>query len=144
MTVLLAEGTDVRSGPGCQILTGVWTDPFSGRQVTSPAQLQVDHLVALADAHASGGWAWTVERKVAFANDLENPDELNAVAGALNEAKADHGPDRWLPPDRAARCWYIRAYAGIKARWDLTVTPAQWAAIEAVWAGCSDGGGDQR
>ena len=92
--------------------------------------------MALADAHASGGWAWPPERKVAFANQLEDPDELNAVTAGVNEDKADRAPDRWLPPDPAARCWYVAAYARIKARWELTVTPAQWAAIQAVWAGC--------
>jgi hypothetical protein len=53
--------------------------------------------VALSDAHASGGWAWPPERKVAFANDLEDADELNATWGPENERKADYGPDRWSP-----------------------------------------------
>ena len=135
--VLLAEGRAVQTGPGCKILAGEWADRYTGRQVTSPAQLQIDHLVALSDAHASGGWAWPAERKVRFANDLVDVDELNAVWGPENERKADYGPDRWLP-DPGARCWYVSAYARVKARWDLTVTPAQWAAIEAVWAGCGE------
>ncbi|MFP5319492.1 MAG: HNH endonuclease [Acidimicrobiia bacterium] len=134
--VLLAEGRAVQVGAGCKIASGEWTDRYTGRQVTSPAQLQIDHLVALSDAHASGGWAWPADRKVAFANDLRDPDELNAVWGPENERKADYGPDRWLPPNPTARCWYVSAYARIKARWDLTVTPAQWAAMEVVWADC--------
>ena len=133
--VLLAQGRDVRTGPGCKVLAGEWVDRFTGRRTTSPADLQVDHLVALADAHASGGWAWPDSRKVAFANDL-GTEELNAVWGRENEAKDDDGPDGWLPPNPEARCWYVSAYARIKARWDLTVTPQQWAAIQAVWAGC--------
>jgi hypothetical protein len=69
------------TGPGCRILSGAWTDLFTGREVTSPSRLEVDHLVALGDAHRSAGWAWPAERKVAFANDLEDPDALNAVGG---------------------------------------------------------------
>jgi hypothetical protein len=88
------------------------------------------------DAHASGGWAWPAERKVAFANDLEDTDELNATWGPENERKADYGPDRWQPPNKAFRCAYVAAYARIKARWELTVSPAQWAAVERVWSGC--------
>ena len=72
---------------------------------------------------------------MAFANDLVDADELNAVWGPENERKADYGPDRWLP-HAAFRCTYVAAYSRIKARWDLIVTPAQWAAIEAVRAGC--------
>ena len=139
--VLLSEGRDVVTGPGCKILSGTWTDLFTGREVTSPPRLDVDHLVALGDAHRSGGWAWPAERKVAFANDLEDPDELNVVERAVNQAKADYGPDRWLPPPGStARCRYVAAYARIKARWDLTVTPQQWAAIERVRAGCGTAG----
>ena len=126
----------VVQGPRCKILSGEGVDPYTGRRTTSPADLQIDHLVALAEAHRGGGWAWPPERKVAFANDLSDAAELNAVWGPENERKADHGPDRWLPPAEGFRCAYIDAYARIKARWDLTVTPAQWAAIERVWAGC--------
>lgn len=133
--VLLAAGSAVRVGPGCRIEAGEWTDPYTGRTVTNPSQLQIDHMVALADASASGGWAWSAERKVAFANDLDD-GELNAVWGEENERKADYGPDRWLPPSAGARCWYVSTYARVKSRWGLTVTAAQWAAIERVWAGC--------
>jgi hypothetical protein len=121
---------------GCKIVSGEWEDRYTGRRTTSPAALQIDHLVALSDASASGGWAWTPERKAAFADDLSDADELNAVWGPENERKADYGPDGWLPPAAGFRCAYVAAYARIKARWDLTVTPQQWAAIERVWAGC--------
>lgn len=135
--VLLAEAVAPVTRTGvCRITAGEWEDRYTGRRVSDPAELQIDHLVALSDAHASGGWAWPAERKVAFANDLADADELNAVWGPENERKADDGPDRWLPPNPAFRCAYVAAYSRIKARWDLTVTPTQWTAIEAVRAGC--------
>lgn len=135
--VLLVEATGpVVRGSGCKIVSGQWQDPYTGRHTTSPAALQIDHLVALSDASASGGWAWPPERKVAFANDLADADELNAVWGPENQRKSDYGPDGWLPPASGFRCAYVAAYARIKAHWDLTVTPQQWAAIEHVWASC--------
>jgi hypothetical protein len=91
--------------------------------------------VAIGDAHRSGGWAWPPERKVAFANNLDDPAELNAVWGAENQRKADFGPDRWLPVE-GFRCEYVASYARIKADWGLTVTSSEWAAIERVWSGC--------
>jgi hypothetical protein len=134
--VLIAQSrTPVATGAGCKILAGEWLDPFTGRTSTVASQLEIDHLVALADAHRSGGWAWPPERKVAFVNDLDSP-ELHAVWGAENQAKADDGPDGWLPPNQAWRCTYVAAYADVKARWDLTVTSAQWEAVERVWLGC--------
>lgn len=72
---------------------------------------------------------------MAFANDLDDADELNATWGPENQRKADYGPDRWLPI-ASFRCDYVAAYARIKARWDLTVTPSQWVAVQRVWAGC--------
>ena len=134
--VLIAQSrTPVATGAGCKILAGEWLDPFTGRVTTAASQLEVDHLVALADAHRSGGWDWPPERKVAFANDLDTP-ELHAVWGPENQAKADDGPDGWLPPNQAWRCQYVLAYATVKVRWDLTATAEQWAAMQRVWADC--------
>ena len=75
------------------------------------------------------------------------PEEVVEVLGAPSRQSSYptgkaftpfyYGPDRWLPPAPEARCWYVRAYARIKERWGLTVTPAQWAAIESVWEGCN-------
>ena len=135
--VLLIEAVGpVVRGSGCSLVAGHWQDHYTGRTTTAPTHLQIDHLVALADAAASGGWAWPAEHKVAFANDLSDPDELNATWGPENERKADHGPDKWLPPAPTFRCAYVAAYARIKARWGLSVTPGQWGAIERVWATC--------
>jgi len=34
------------------------------------------------------------------------------------------------------RSCYVAAYAAIKARWGLTVTPAQWEVVERMWSSC--------
>lgn len=119
----------------CTVVTGSWSDPYTGRSTTLAADLQIDHLVALGDAHRSGGWAWSAERKREFANDLSDPWALNAVWGQENERKADHGPDEWLPISDF-RCTYVLAYATVKARWGLTVSPAQYAAIAGAYSEC--------
>ena len=49
--VLLSESTmPAQVGPGCKILAGEWDDRYTGRRLTSPGNLQIDHLVALSDA----------------------------------------------------------------------------------------------
>lgn len=135
--VLIAESrTPAQIDPiGCTIVAGDWLDRFTGSTFDSPADVQIDHLVALGDAHRSGGWAWTAERKAAFANDLDT-DELNVLESGENSRKGDDGPDAWMPPSKSARCDYVAAYARVKAHWELTVTPAQASAIERVWATC--------
>jgi hypothetical protein len=138
--VLITEATTppTISRTGCRLTGGRWRDRFTGFETSSDADLQIDHLVALADAHRSGGWSWPNEKKVAFSNDLDNPDELNALKADANQAKGDLGPDQWMPDDKAARCDYIRAYATIKSAWGLTVTNAQWGAIAREWPACID------
>lgn len=135
--VLIVESLDPvhTSGRSCTLVGGRWRDWFSGHETSDATELQIDHLVSLADAHRSGGWAWTADRKIAFANDLDT-DELNAVGGALNQAKADDGPDGWLPDDPAAQCDYVAAYVRVKEAWGLSVTLAQSRAITDLWARC--------
>lgn len=122
---------------GCKLSSGQWKDRFSTFQTTSDQDLQIDHLVALADAHRSGAWQWSSEKKIAFSNLLENPDELNALSSANNQAKSDKGPDEWMPQGAAAKCDYIRSYVTIKSQWQLSVSPDQWAAIAKAWPDCT-------
>jgi hypothetical protein len=137
--VLIQESTkSVTINPdGCKLSNGHWKDRFTGTETNSDADVQIDHLVALADADRSGAWRWPPDKKIAFANNLDNPDELNAISNADNQAKSDKAPDEWMPKDRQPRCDYIRAYVTIKSQWDLTISPAQWNAIAKDWPSCT-------
>ena len=66
------------------LLTGTWRDAYSGSFYTVPGQLDVDHLVPLANAHLSGGWAWTREQTRSYANDLIDRNHLIPVYLYLN------------------------------------------------------------
>lgn len=120
----------------CKVSAGEWVDPLTGTRVVDPTDLEVDHLVALADAHRSGGWRWSAERKAAFANALDDPDHLNAVVSAENQRKADDGPEAYRPLARDSWCWYAIAYARVKVTWELTVTPGQMAGLADLVSSC--------
>lgn len=99
----------------------VWVCPFTGRIFTNTGDLDIDHIVPLKEAHLSGGHAWTNEERVAFANDLENPDHLIAVYDRANQSKGSRDPASWMPPNRSYWCDYLEDWIAIKQEYDLTV-----------------------
>jgi len=52
-------------------------------------------------AFLSGANQWSRQKKILFANDLENKDHLLAVYRSANRSKRAKGPARWLPPNTA-------------------------------------------
>lgn len=107
------------------VLAGSWRDPYTGAQLTfddlkDPAQaqaIQIDHVVPLAEAWASGASTWTDERRRAFANDLPG---LLAVDGPTNASKSDDDPAAWRPK-KEFQCGYAVRWVAIKSRWELAV-----------------------
>ena len=135
--LMLETAAPVTFNPnGCTVNTGSWTDPWSGYMSTSAADFEIDHTVPLADAWRSGAWQWDDARRLAFANDLSDPDTLNALRGAVNESKSDKGPDGWRPPLRSTWCAYAQGWAQIKATWALTVTSSELAALKDMAGTC--------
>ena len=118
------------------MVTGVWNDPYTGSTFTVASDVDIDHMVPLADAHRSGGWQWTVATKRAYANDLDHPETLIAVDDGTNSAKSDKSPDQWLPPNVGYRCTYAMEWVAIKATWALTVTTPERSTLASVLAGC--------
>jgi hypothetical protein len=98
--------------------------------------VDIDHTVALANAHRSGGWAWTTATKQDYANDLTHADALRAMDDGTNSAKGDKGPDQWKPPLTSAWCSYATEWTTIKVRWDLTVTASEYTALASMLATC--------
>lgn len=136
--VLIAEADGpITYGAGnCTVTSGVWNDPYTGATFTSPSDLDIDHMVPLADAHRSGGWAWSTAKKRAYANDLDHPETLIAVDDGSNASKSDRSPDQWLPPNASYRCTYAIEWTSIKATWSLTVTPAERSSLTSLLTTC--------
>lgn len=140
--VLIRESRDAvtfrarADGRSCTVDAGLWIDPYTGATHTLAAELDVDHVVPLANAHASGGWAWDGARKRAFANDLEDRWHLVPVAAAVNRQKGARGPEEWLPPSSASWCAYAGSWRRIKERWGLSRTAAEDSAVLGLLAPC--------
>lgn len=120
----------------CKVVAGRWRDPYTGRIFTNPAELDIDHLVPLAEAHRSGGAAWTAGAKQRYANDLNLPQALVAVSASANRSKSDRDPASWLPPDPGYRCQYVRDWKLVKQRHGLSMDAREAATIRSVERDC--------
>jgi hypothetical protein len=123
----------------CRVATGLWKDPYTGQEFRTPYDLDVDHVVSLRDAHDSGGYAWGSDQKEAFANDLDHPMALRAVAKGANRSKGSKGPDQWLPPNPEFRCQFIQEHADIKSAWQLNTSAEAEAVLDYMVKICNDG-----
>lgn len=140
--VLARDLTAVTFKPGtrdCVVVGGRLVDRYTGAEIQfrrgqdTSSLVQVDHVVALADAWRSGAHAWSPGDLERFAND---PQNLLAVDGAANQDKGASAADEWLPPQRGYRCRYVAAQVAVKARWSLTVTSAERREIERTLGSC--------
>jgi hypothetical protein len=120
--LIAASSTPAQTAERCAVISGSWTSAYDGATSTDPADIQIDHVVPLANAWRSGAHAWTPDPRVAFANDQA---ELWAVSAASNQSKGDRGPEQWRPPRAEVWCEYARRWTAVKVRWNLTVTTAE-------------------
>jgi hypothetical protein len=108
-------------GANCTLSGGEWRSVYDDQILDDPLQVQIDHVVALAEAWDSGAFGWDAVRRNAFANDLSLPWSLLGVSGPTNEDKGDKDPADWLPPNGDFVCRYIGDWLSIKASWGLTI-----------------------
>ena len=125
-------------GEGCAVASGELADPYSGRRIEFTAgpeskAVQIDHVVALSDAWASGAQDWDLPRRRALAND---PANLLAVDGQLNQDKGGSDAAAWLPPEEGFRCEYVARQIRVKAAYRLSVTAQEREAMLEVLGDC--------
>ena len=108
------------SGGRCRVTTGLWVCPYTGATYTDSSDVDVDHLVPLAEAHQSGGYGWDAERRRAYANDLSHANHLIIVDDSENQSKSDGDPTEYLPRNEFLLT-YLQAWVRVKARWGLSV-----------------------
>ena len=124
---------------GCAVLSGILNDPYTGTTVEfqrgydTSSQVQIDHLVALSDAWQKGAQQWDELARRNFAND---PRNLQATLGWVNQQKGDGDAATWLPPNTAYRCTFVARIVEVKAAYGLWVTQAERDAIGRVLSEC--------
>lgn len=139
--ILNRDLTNVKSDDKCKVLSGVLQDPYSGKSIDfkrgaeSSAVIQIDHVVALSNAWQTGAQQLARTERIALAND---PLELLAVDGPLNQAKGDGDAATWLPPYKPFRCQYVARQIAVKQKYRLWITPPEKDAMTRVLNTCPD------
>jgi hypothetical protein len=123
---------------GCAVLTGTLDpDPYTGiiiQFISGPGNgVDIDHLVALADAWRTGAATWLPAERLAFGID---PRNLLAVDASSNRRKRDQDAASWLPSNKAYDCTYVAKQVAVKLDYGLWVTPKEGAAMIRVLDSC--------
>ncbi|MEW2357007.1 DUF1524 domain-containing protein [Spirillospora sp. NPDC029432] len=130
-TVLKRDGTNVRTDSSCAAVSGSWYSPYDGATWTQASDVDIDHMVPLAEAWRSGANSWTTSRREAFANDRAS-SQLWAVTDNVNQSKGDQDPAEWTPSRTAFRCMYARSWTDVKYRYGLKVDSAEKQALTSL------------
>jgi hypothetical protein len=130
---LIRDGREERVDAYCDVASGSWFDPYGGQTYTDPEDIDIDHIVPLANAWRSGASSWDTVKRESFANV---PRDLLSVDDGLNQSKGDKGPEAWKPPRKAYWCVYAKRWIGIKHYWDLSVTDAERSALKRMLGRC--------
>ncbi|WP_308198650.1 GmrSD restriction endonuclease domain-containing protein [Actinomadura litoris] len=133
--VLKRDGENVQTDASCAAVSGTWKSPYDGATWTQASDIDIDHMVPLAEAWRSGASAWTTSRRQAFANDLTS-SQLWAVTDNVNQAKGDKDPAKWSPPLSSFRCMYARSWIDVKYRYDLAIDSAEKTALNGMLGSC--------
>jgi hypothetical protein len=133
--VLKRDGTNVVTGSNCAATSGSWFSPYDGATWYAASDVDIDHVVPLADAWRTGAAKWTTAQRQAFANDLSDP-QLIAVTDNVNQAKADKSPDQWKPPSVGYWCTYAKMWVAVKYKFKLTVNSAEKTALSSMLGRC--------
>jgi len=124
-------------GSSCVVVAGDLHDPYTGDTIRFSrgygSLVDIDHVVALGNAWATGAFRWDASKRVEFAND---PANLLAVDASANRQKGDADSATWLPRNKAFRCEYVARQISTKATYGLWVTPPERDAMTRVLAGC--------
>ncbi|KAH7321076.1 hypothetical protein B0I35DRAFT_408078 [Stachybotrys elegans] len=133
--VLQRDGDNVEVNDSCAAQSGTWYSPFDGATWTAASDVDIDHMVPLKNAWISGAASWSTSEREAYANDITGP-ALWAVTDEVNQEKSDRSPDSWKPPLTDFYCTYASAWIQVKSTWELSVTEAEYSALEDMLGTC--------
>ena len=115
-----------------EVYLGLWMDrtPYTCTAIDGDlTRVDVEHIVALSEAHDSG---LPASMMLAFSGD---PLNLTVAMPRENRhVKSDKDAADYLPPRN--RCWFVGRVLDVKSRWGLTVDADEAIALIVALDGC--------
>ena len=118
----------------CTVSTGRWLDPYLGKVITMASDLDVDHVIPLAYAHANGAAGWSRTKKQSFAIDETN---LLLVDDSENQFKGAKGPSEYLPR-KEFQCDYVKIWQIVSTKYNLELPTKDLRVIRRILAECAN------
>ena len=117
-----------------KIITGLGDifSPYTCARFDSKKETEIEHMVAVAQAHDSGLCAADRQTKRRFASELRN---LTLAAPAVNRRKGAKDAAEWLP--EMNRCWFAGRVVEVRKAYALTIDSREAAALDSVLSRCS-------
>lgn len=127
---------------GFTVKHGQMTDPYTGEYITfeqvrnkQNRVIELDHVVALADAFRSGASRWKSDSRT-WLNLYNDPGNLIATDKSANAKKGDQHAGKWLPARHSFRARYVIMQIQIKTRYRLSVATNEADAMRTVLEKC--------
>lgn len=123
------------SSSRCTVATGRWYSYYDGVSWLKASDVDIDHMVPLAEAWGSGARSWSTARRRSYANDLGDHRTLVGVTDNVNQSKSDQDPAQWLPS--RSRCRYVAEWVAVKVRWGLSADSSEKSVLNSYASSCS-------
>ena len=147
--VLERDMNDVTFNSRGNVKSGILLEPYTGKTIhfqrgtsnkteggsasNRDGGIQIDHVVAYAEAYRSGLDKLDFQQRDTYYND---PDVLLASQAEANNAKKDGTIAEWEPSNQAFQCDYASLQIGIKAKYGLMVDQKEHDKLAQVLASC--------
>ncbi len=106
--------------------------PYTCVRFGSGRETEIEHMIAVSEAHDSGLCMADLRTRRRFASDLRN---LTLAAPSVNREKGARDAAEWLPETN--RCWFAGRIVEVRRAYGLTIDSGEAAALESVLSNCS-------
>ena len=111
---------------------GAVYSPYTKKCFASERETDIEHIVALSEAHDSGLCSRSRAERRRFANDLLN---LTLASPKVNRyQKSGRDAAKWFPAHN--RCWFANRVLEVRRKYGLTIDRREAEALERVLSRC--------